>query len=87
MSGVRDSGAGKTKAAVSPESTARMKVNVMAKDRMGVLVLLRMKASETGLDFLREGLLLVMPVVMGGEVVNKTGAGMGGGTRGRAFWT
>ena len=59
----------------------------MAKGRMNVRVLLRKEESEADLEFLRERLRLVMPVVMGGEVVNKTGAGMGGGTRGRAFWT
>ena len=49
----------------------------MAKDRVDVLVLLRKEASEADLDFLREGLRVVMQAVMEAEVVNKTGAGLG----------
>ena len=49
----------------------------MVKDRVDVLVLLRKEASEADLDFLREGLRVVMQAVMEAEVVNKTGAGLG----------
>ncbi len=49
----------------------------MAKDRMGVLELLRKEAPDADLDFLREGLRVLMQAVMEAEVVNKTGADFG----------
>ena len=44
----------------------------MGKDRMDVPVLLRKEESEADLDFLREGLRMVMQAVMDADVVNKT---------------
>ena len=49
----------------------------MAKDRMDVLELLRKEAPDAELDFLREGLRVLMQAVMEAEVVSKTGAGLG----------
>ena len=49
----------------------------MAKDRMDVLELLRKEAADADLDFLREGLRVLMQAVMEAEVVRKTGAGLG----------
>ena len=49
----------------------------MAKYRMDVLALLRKEAPDADLDFLREGLRVLMRAVMEAEVVNKTGAGLG----------
>ena len=50
-------GYGKTRATASPSSTTQLKeVTGMAKDRMDMLELLCMEASEADLDFLREGL-------------------------------
>ena len=49
----------------------------MAKERMDVLELLRKEAADADLDFLREGLRVLMQAVMEAEVVRKTGAGLG----------
>ena len=49
----------------------------MAKDRMDVLELLRKVASDADLDFLREGLRVLMQAVMEAEVMSKTGAERG----------
>lgn len=49
----------------------------MAKDRMDVLELLRKEAPDADVDFLREGLRVLMQAVMEAEVVSKTGAGLG----------
>ncbi len=49
----------------------------MAKDRMEVLELLRKEAPDADLDFLREGLRVLIQGVMGAEVANKTGDGFG----------
>ena len=49
----------------------------MAKDRMDVLELLRKVASDADLDFLREGLRVLMQAVMEAEVLSKTGAERG----------
>ena len=49
----------------------------MAKDRMDVLELLRKVASDADLDFLREGLRVLMQAVMEAEVQSKTGAERG----------
>lgn len=49
----------------------------MAKDRMDVLELLRKEASDADLDFLREGLRVLMQAVMEAEVLSKTGAERG----------
>ncbi len=49
----------------------------MAKDRMDVLELLRKEAADADLDFLWEGLRVLMQAVMEAEVVRKTGAGLG----------
>ena len=49
----------------------------MAKDRMDVLELLRKEAADADLDFLREGLRVLMQAVMEAEEVRKTGAGLG----------
>ncbi len=50
----------------------------MAKEMMDVLELLRKEAADADLDFLREGLRVLMQAVMEAEVVRKTGAGLGG---------
>src|SRR5690606_39082811 len=52
-------------------------VTAMAKDRMDVLGLLRKEAPDADLDFLREGLRVLMQAVMEAEVVSKTGAAFG----------
>jgi transposase-like protein len=52
-------------------------VTAMAKDRMDVLELLRKVASDADLDFLREGLRVLMQAVMEAEVMSKTGAERG----------
>ena len=49
----------------------------MAKDRMDVLELLRKVAFDADLDFLREGLQVLMQAVMEAEVLSKTGAERG----------
>ena len=49
----------------------------MAKDRMDVLELLRKEAHDADLDFLREGLRMLVQAVMEAEVTSKTGAGLG----------
>ena len=49
----------------------------MAKDRMDVLDLLRKEAHDTDIDFLREGLRMLVQAVMEAEVTSKTGAGLG----------
>jgi putative transposase len=49
----------------------------MAKDRMDVLELLRKEAPDADLDFLREGLRVLMQALMEAEVVGKTGAAFG----------
>ena len=49
----------------------------MAKDRMNVLELLRKEAPDADLDFLREGLRVLIQAVMEAEVATKTGAGLG----------
>ena len=49
----------------------------MAKDRMDVLELLRKEAPDADLDFLREGLRVLMQAMMEAEVVSKTGAAFG----------
>ena len=49
----------------------------MAKDRMDVLELLRKVAFDADLDFLREGLRVLMQAVMEAEVLSKTGAERG----------
>ena len=49
----------------------------MAKERMDVLELLRKGAADADLDFLREGLRVLMQAVMEAEVERKTGAGLG----------
>ena len=49
----------------------------MAKDRMNVLELLRKEASDADLDFLREGLRVLIQAVMEAEVGGMTGAGLG----------
>jgi putative transposase len=54
-----------------------MEVTTMAKDRMDVLELLRKVASDADLDFLREGLRVLMQAVMEAEVLSKTGAERG----------
>jgi putative transposase len=54
-----------------------MEVTTMAKDRMDVLELLRKVASDADLDFLREGLQVLMQAVMEAEVLSKTGAERG----------
>ncbi len=54
-----------------------MEVITMAKDRMDVLELLRKVASDADLDFLREGLRVLMQAVMEAEVLSKTGAERG----------
>ena len=48
----------------------------MAKDRMNVLELLRKEAPDADLDFLREGLRVLIQAVMD-EVATKTGASFG----------
>ena len=47
----------------------------MAKERMDVLELLRKEAVDADLDFLREGLRVLMQAVMEAEVERKTGRG------------
>ena len=49
----------------------------MAKDRMDVLELLRKEATDADLDFLREGLRVLIQAVMEAEVATKTGASFG----------
>ena len=49
----------------------------MTKDRMNVLELLRKEAPDADLDFLREGLRVLIQAVMEAEVAIKTGAGLG----------
>ena len=49
----------------------------MAKDRMNVLELLRKEAPDADLDFLREGLRVLIQAVMEAEVATKTGASFG----------
>ena len=49
----------------------------MAKNRMDVLELLRKEAEEADIDFLREGLLVLVQAVMEAEVAAKTGAERG----------
>ena len=49
----------------------------MAKDRMKVLEPLRMEAPDADLNFLREGLRVLIQAVMGAEVATKTDAGLG----------
>ena len=49
----------------------------MAKERMDLLELVRKEAADADLDFLREGLRVLMQAVMKAEVVGKTGAGLG----------
>ena len=49
----------------------------MAKDRINVLELLRKEASDADLNFLREGLRVLIQAVMEAEVATKTGAGLG----------
>ena len=49
----------------------------MARDRMDVLELLRKEAHDTDIDFLREGLRMLVQAVMEAEVTSKTGAGLG----------
>ena len=48
----------------------------MAKDRMDVLELLRKEAHDADIDFLREGLRMLVQAVMEAEVTSKTGAGL-----------
>ena len=45
----------------------------MAKDRMDVLELLRKEAPDADLDFLREGLRVLIQAVMEAEAATKTG--------------
>ena len=52
-------------------------VTAIAKDRMNVLELLRKEAPDADLDFLREGLRVLIQAVMEAEVATKTGAGLG----------
>ena len=49
----------------------------MAKDKMNVLELLRKEAPDADLDFLREGLRVLIQAVMEAEVTTKTGADLG----------
>ena len=49
----------------------------MTKDRMNVLELLRKEAPDANLDFLREGLRVLIQAVMEAEVATKIGAGLG----------
>ena len=49
----------------------------MAKDRMNVLELLRKEAPDADLDFLREGLRVLIQAVMEAEVAIKIGASLG----------
>ena len=49
----------------------------MAKNRMDVLELLRKETEEADIDFLREGLLVLVQAVMEAEVAAKTGAERG----------
>ena len=49
----------------------------MAKDRMNVLELLRKEAPDADLDFLREGLRVLIQAVTEAEVATKIGAGLG----------
>ena len=56
----------------------------MAKDRMDVLELLRKEAPDADLDFLREGLRVLIQAVMEAEVATKTGAKTGSAALNRA---
>ena len=49
----------------------------MAKERMDLLELVRKEAADVDLDFLREGLRVLMQAVMEAKVWRKTGAGLG----------
>ena len=49
----------------------------MAKDSMNVLELLRKEAPDADLDFLREGLRVLIQAVMEADVATKTGASFG----------
>ena len=49
----------------------------MAKDRKNVLAPLRMEEPDADLNFLREGLRVLIQAVMEAEVATKTGAGLG----------